>query len=96
MLEGNPNAEREIESETHRLLETYEQSPATWIVVSNEVGLSVVPSTRLGAVYRDALGRVNQVVSARADKVYLMIAGLALEIRSLGALPHTSAELSFD
>ena len=91
-MEGNPNAEQEILAAAHRLLETYERSSATWIVVSNEVGLSVVPSTRLGAVYRDALGRVNQAVAARADKVYFMVAGLALEIKSLGALPYTSAE----
>ena len=90
------NAEQEILSATHRLMEVYEQSPATWIVVSNEVGLSVVPSTRLGAVYRDALGRVNQAVAAQADRVYFMVAGLALEMKSLGALPYASAELSFD
>ena len=92
-MEGNPGAEQEILSETHRLLEAYQQSPSTWIVVSNEVGLSVVPETRLGAVYRDALGRVNQAVAARADKAYFMVAGLALEMKSLGALPYTSAEL---
>ena len=65
-------------------------------MVSNEVGLSVVPSTRLGAVYRDALGRVNQAVAARADRVYFMVAGLALEMKSLGALPYNSADLRLD
>ena len=77
-------------------MESCEQSSATWIVVSNEVGLSVVPSTRLGAVYRDALGRVNQAVAARADKVYFMVAGLALEMKSLGALPYSSVDLGLD
>ena len=91
-MEDNPNAEQEILSAAHQLMEAHEQSPATWIVVSNEVGLSVVPSTRLGAVYRDALGRVNQTVAARADKVYFMVAGLALEMKSLGPLPYTSPE----
>ena len=92
-----PQRERDLEQEilsaAHRLLEVYEQSSATWIVVSNEVGLGIVPATRLGAVYRDALGRVNQVVAARADKVYFMVAGLALEMKSLGARPYASAEL---
>ena len=95
-MEGNPGAEQEILSAAHRLMESYEQSSATWIVVSNEVGLSVVPSTRLGAVYRDALGRVNQAVAARADKVYFMVAGLALEMKSLGALPYSSPALGLD
>ena len=95
-MEGNPRAEQEILSSAHRLMESCEQSSATWIVVSNEVGLSVVPSTRLGAVYRDALGRVNQAVAARADKVYFMVAGLALEMKSLGALPYSSVDLGLD
>ena len=95
-MEDNPNAEQEILLAAHQLMEVTEQSSATWIVVSNEVGLSVVPSTRLGAVYRDALGRVNQIVAARADKVYFMVTGLALEMKSLGALPYTSPELCLD
>jgi len=90
------NPEREILAAAHRLMESYEHSPATWIVVSNEVGLGVVPPSRLGAVYRDALGRVNQAVAARADKVYLMVAGLALEMKSLGALPYAAVESPFD
>jgi adenosyl cobinamide kinase/adenosyl cobinamide phosphate guanylyltransferase len=92
-MEGNPNAEQEIQAAAGSLLDVYEQSSATWIMVSNEVGLGVVPPSRLGAVYRDALGRVNQAVAARADRVYFMVAGLALEMKSLGALSYTSLEL---
>ena len=95
-MEDDPGVEREILAATRRLLEVYEQSAATWILVSNEVGLGVVPPSRLGAVYRDALGRVNQAVAARADRVYFMVAGLALEMKSLGALPYNSADLRLD
>lgn len=83
-MEDNPNVEREILVEVERLLEVYERSPATWIVVSNEVGLGVVPPTPLGCLYRDALGRVNQVIAARADRVYLVVTGYALDVKSLG------------
>lgn len=86
--EGSATAESEILNEVGRLLDTYDSSPATWIVVSNEVGLGVVPPTRLGSQYRDLLGRVNQAVASRADRVYLMVAGLALELKSLGATPN--------
>ena len=86
--EANPDAEAEILMEVDHLLEVYNRSPASWIVVSNEVGLGVVPSSELGSRYRDVLGRVNQAVASRADKVYLMVAGLALELKSLGALPY--------
>ena len=92
--EDNPCAQQEIVAAANQLLEVYEQCPATWIVVSNEVGLGVVPPYPLGATYRDALGRVNQVMAARADRVYFMVAGLALEMKRLGALPYDSLDLS--
>ena len=91
--EGNPAAELQILEAARALVEVYERSHATWIVVSNEVGLGVVPPSALGARYRDALGRVNQLLAARADRVYLMVAGLSLELKSLGAVPLASAEL---
>ena len=69
-------ARKGILAETQRLLDLYRKSDASWILVSNEVGLGVVPSTKLGCVYANELGRVNQVVAAEADDVYLMIAGL--------------------
>jgi len=51
------------------------------IVVTNEVGLGIVPGTPLGRVFRDALGRANQALAARADAVYLLVAGLPLRIK---------------
>ena len=50
------------------------------VVVTNEVGLGVVPQTALGRAYRDLLGRVNAVFAAEAEHAYLMIAGRALEL----------------
>ena len=54
---------------------------APTVVVSNEVGLGVVPDTPLGRRYRDVLGRVNAVVAAEADRALLVVAGRALELR---------------
>jgi adenosylcobinamide kinase/adenosylcobinamide-phosphate guanylyltransferase len=56
--------------------------PGAVIVVSNEVGLGVVPPTPLGRAYRDLLGRANQRLAAAATSVYLVVAGLALEIKA--------------
>ena len=55
----------------------------TLIAVSNEVGLGIVPAYPLGRVYRDTLGRVNQRLARSADRVYLMVAGLAVDIKRL-------------
>ena len=88
--EGAPDAEHEILTAAGELLEVYEQSTATWIVVSNEVGLSVVPASPLGRTFRDVQGRVNQMFAARADRAYLLVAGLALDLKALGAVPISS------
>lgn len=84
-LEDEADAEAEILARAGALLDLYEQADSRWILVSNEVGLGVVPATELGRRYRDLLGRVNQLFAARADKVYLMVAGLPLELKSSGA-----------
>ena len=81
--EGNTHAEAEILSRAGALLDLYDRTSARWIVVSNEVGSGVVPATELGQGYRDILGKVNQKLASRADKVYLMVAGLAVELKSL-------------
>jgi adenosylcobinamide kinase/adenosylcobinamide-phosphate guanylyltransferase len=57
------------------------QGSARWIVVSNEVGLGLVPETELGRVYRDALGRANQIVAAAAQRVYLLVAGVPVVVK---------------
>ena len=57
-------------------------APRRWVVVSNEVGLGIVPPTALGRRYRDALGRVNQLMAAAARDVTLMVAGMELALKS--------------
>jgi len=61
----------------------------TLIVVTNEVGLGIVPAYPLGRVYRDALGYVNQCLARAANRVYLMVAGIAVDIKRL----HEEASL---
>ncbi|HEX77831.1 MAG TPA: bifunctional adenosylcobinamide kinase/adenosylcobinamide-phosphate guanylyltransferase [Dehalococcoidia bacterium] len=81
------NAAREtaILEATQQLLKSYEMGKATLILVTNEVGMGLVPPYPLGRSFRDILGRVNQLVASRADRVYLVVAGLAIELKSLGA-----------
>jgi adenosylcobinamide kinase / adenosylcobinamide-phosphate guanylyltransferase len=74
-------ATRAILIEIDSLIGVYQESTASWIVVSNEVGMGVVPPTRLGRFYRDALGRANQQFAAAADEVILMVAGLPWHLK---------------
>lgn len=85
LLLGNVDAAQaapDISAEADSLLRLYEQGDASWIVVSNEVGLGVVPANDLARSYADELGRVNQIFAAAADDVVLMVAGLPVNIRA--------------
>ncbi len=57
------------------------QRLAPTILVSNEVGLGIVPDTPLGRSFRDEAGRLNQRIAASADRVLLMVAGLPLALK---------------
>jgi adenosylcobinamide kinase / adenosylcobinamide-phosphate guanylyltransferase len=52
------------------------------VLVSNEVGMGIVPENALARTYRDLLGRVNARAAAHADQVFLMVAGLPIEVKS--------------
>lgn len=84
MLGDEPSArqaEIAVDAEVAALLTACRDSSATWIIVSNEVGLGLVPPYPLGRAYRDALGRANQRLAAAADRVLFMVAGLPLTVK---------------
>jgi len=56
------------------------------ILVTNEVGLGIIPGDPLTRLYRDLLGRCNQVMAAAADAVVFMISGLPLVLKDEGDL----------
>lgn len=76
------SAEKSILSEIKKLAEVARDVPATVIAVSNEVGMGVVPDNEMGRAYRDILGRANQIMAAYADRVYLVVAGIPMEIKT--------------
>lgn len=71
------------------LLDAVASLPAnkTLIAITNEVGLGIVPDYPLGRAYRDTLGYINQRLARAADRVYLMVAGMAVDIKRLHEEP---------
>ena len=84
-------AEQRMAQTIDALLSEYRRGERSMVLVSNEVGMGLVPPYPLGRAYRDALGRVNARVAAEADAVLLMIAGLPVEIKALSAAWHDAA-----
>ena len=78
--------EDRLEREIKELVECIEGMDASFIIISNEVGMGLVPGNRLGRLYRDLLGKANQELARRADEVRLMVAGIAVDVKGLGRL----------
>jgi adenosylcobinamide kinase/adenosylcobinamide-phosphate guanylyltransferase len=74
-------AEHDLEAECRQLTELLSRPRGPWFVVSNEVGLGIVPDNALARRFRDAAGRLNQQVAAVADTVLMMVAGLPLKVK---------------
>ncbi|WP_417069425.1 bifunctional adenosylcobinamide kinase/adenosylcobinamide-phosphate guanylyltransferase [Niveibacterium terrae] len=67
-----------LASQREALCAALAQAPGELLIVSNEVGLGLVPETPLGRAFRDAQGRLNQAVAAVAQRVVFIAAGLPL------------------
>lgn len=83
-VEDPDEATASVLEEVSRLVEAASCVPATVILVTNEVGMGIVPEYPLGRLYRDVLGLANQAVARSAGEVYLVCAGIPVELKRLG------------
>lgn len=70
-----------VQKEVNELVAKISEQKQTWMIISNEVGLGLVPPYQMGRVYRDGLGWVNQRLAREADKVIFMVAGIPTVIK---------------
>jgi adenosylcobinamide kinase/adenosylcobinamide-phosphate guanylyltransferase len=70
-----------VQKEVDRLITKMRMQKQSWIIVSNELGLGLVPPYQMGRVYRDWLGWANQRLAREADKVIFMVAGISTIIK---------------
>ncbi len=80
-VKADESTQRGTIKEAEAFLKAYQKGSASLIVVTNEVGMGIVPDSPLSRLYRDTLGRVNQLFAARADRVYLMVAGIPVAVK---------------
>ena len=73
--------EPKVTSEINELVQCINRTGASFIIVTNEVGTGLVPANRVGRLYRDLLGKANQLLAQQVDEVYLVVAGLPVQVK---------------
>ena len=71
--------EKQVIVEVERLLLLSEGKEL--IIVSNELGMGLVPAYKMGSYYRDIAGRINQLIASKADDVFLVVSGLQIKLK---------------
>lgn len=73
--------EKKIFYEIDRLINIIKKNNKRAIIVTNEVGMGLVPSYRLGSIFRDIAGRVNQYLAKKSTEVYFTVSGIPIKIK---------------
>jgi len=76
--------EAQLDEEAAAFVDAMLDSQAYVVAVSEQIGWDVVPVAAAARLFRDAMGRMAQRLAKRAEKVYLVVAGYALDVRALG------------
>ena len=73
--------EAQVIMELSNIIKGARDGNKTLILVTNEVGMSVVPSYRLGRIFSDITGKANQFIASLSDEVYVSISGIPLRLK---------------
>ncbi|MBF8983562.1 bifunctional adenosylcobinamide kinase/adenosylcobinamide-phosphate guanylyltransferase [Lutibacter sp. B2] len=74
-IEGN------IEEQVRKLLQSVRIHKLGMILVTNELGMGIVPDNRISRIFRDIAGRINQMIAKEADEVYFTVSGLPMKLK---------------
>lgn len=73
--------EDRIHEEIKKLIELCQVNEKKLIMVTNELGMGLVPVSRFSRIFRDIAGRINQDVAQKADEVYLTVSGIPMKLK---------------
>lgn len=79
-FDNEQDIEKSLEEAKHELRELFKQD-ATFIIVSNEIGMGGSPSDKMAFHFTDMLGLMNQFIAKRADEVYITFSGIPMKIK---------------
>lgn len=80
-LEEIAKLEKEIKDEVKKVITTAKEKDKELIIVTNEVGWSIVPGYRLGRIFSDILGHVNQYIGSLSDEAYMVACGFPIKLK---------------
>lgn len=70
-----------VKEEVEKLINVANEAPVPFVIVTNELGMGVVPPYELGRAVRDIAGRANQMLAKTAEEVYLCVSGIPVKIK---------------
>lgn len=74
------SSDRRVEKEVLSLIENLEKFNYV-VIVSNELGMGIVPATPLGRYFREIAGKMNQLIAEKSDEVYFVVSGIPMKIK---------------
>lgn len=80
-IDATNDIEKRIGIEVDGILDAVHRYEGDVIIVTNEVGMGLVPEYKLGRIFRDIAGRMNKKVANKADEVYFMVSGIPIKIK---------------
>jgi adenosylcobinamide kinase/adenosylcobinamide-phosphate guanylyltransferase len=73
--------DKAVTAEIEELCDCMDKSKADFVIVTNEVGLGIIPADVVSRLYRDLLGKANRLLAARMENVYFMVAGIPVVVK---------------
>lgn len=73
--------ENYIKDQLIKLLEAVKKTNLYFVIVSNEIGMGIVPENKLARIYGDFVGRANQLISKYSDEVYFVVSGIPMKVK---------------
>ena len=73
--------EEYIKEQIKKLMEAIKKTNLYFVIVSNEVGMGIVPENKLSRIYADFVGRANQLIAKYSDEVYFVVSGIPMKVK---------------